>query len=194
MVAVGLSAVALTSFAAFNRFQLFALRNQATQIELQGTARTVLDLIAREIRRAGMDPTCTKSFEGIASATFTSIQIKQDLDGSGGIGGTNEDITYRYNYSTQAFERVAGGQAETLLSDVGLDGSGITYFDSDGAQLGSSSSALTTAQRAAVRRVRVQFALAGANFDSEISNPLRAQVSTDIDLRNRFFLNSTVCP
>ena len=196
LVAVALGAVAVSSFVAFNRFQLFALRNQATQMDLQLTARTILDLVAREVRRAGMDPTCGKTFEGVAKATDTELRIQSDLDGSGAIDATEENVTYRYNPTTNAVERVTGETADVLMEGLDLSGSTFVYFDANGNVLHPSVSngGLNAGQRAAVRRVRVELALADDAFDPLSDRKLGAQLSTDVDLRNRFFLQSTACP
>lgn len=196
LVATALGLVALASFVAFNRFQLFALSNQATQVDVQTTARSVLDLFAREVRRAGMDPTCSKAFEAIATASTEEVRIQSDLDGSGAIDATNEDIIYRYNFETDAVERVANGFADILLADLDLSGSELIYFDAAGNQLqpAVSTGGLNAAQRATVRRVRMELAVADSAVDPLNSQPLRARMSTDVNLRNRFFLASTACP
>ena len=129
--AVGLLIVA--GFIAFNHFQLHALQDQVSQIEIQTADRNIIDLFAREVRRAGADPTCAKNVTGILEASASSIRIQADLNGNGAVDNTNnEDVTYRYNSATNALERLANGTTEVLISFVGIDGSGtgIQYFDS----------------------------------------------------------------
>jgi prepilin-type N-terminal cleavage/methylation domain-containing protein len=196
LVSIALGLLALASFTAFNRFQLFALRNQATQIDLQLTARTVADLIAREVRRTGMDPTCAKSFEAVAKATDEELRVQSDLDGSGAIDAPDENLTYRYNFDTNSIERVSGATTDVLLDGLDLSGSKLVYFDANGNVLSPSVSTggLNAAQRASVRRIRIELALADDASDPLSDEELAAQISTDIDLRNRFFLQSTACP
>lgn len=196
LVSIALGMIALASFTAFNRFQLFALRNQATQIDLQLTARTVADLIAREVRRTGMDPTCAKSFEAVAKATDKELRVQSDLNGSGAIDAPDENLTYRYNFDTNAIERVSGTTTDVLLDGLDLSGSKLVYFDANGNVLNPavSTGGLNAAQRAAVRRIRIELALADDAFDPLSDKDLTAQISTDVDLRNRFFLQSTACP
>jgi prepilin-type N-terminal cleavage/methylation domain-containing protein len=195
LVAIGVSAVALSAFTAFNRFQLFALRNQATQIDLQTSARVVTDLIAREVRRAGMNPKCAAGFTAITTAKSSEIQINADLDSSGALGGTNETITYKITNttSTKKLERITTASTDNLLLGYDLTGSAIQYYDGSGTELVPPSGGLTTAQRSTVRRIRVKLSLSTDDFDPLTSQKLSAQVSTDIDLRNRFFLTAPTC-
>ncbi len=196
LIATGLGLMLLAGAASFNRFQLFALRNQAMQIEVQTAARSVVDLLAREVRRAGMDPTCGKAFEALAKARDDEIRIQSDLNGSGVIDGPNENITFRYNSETQAVERVANGVTDSLLSGMDLDGSAILYYDGAGNRLvpAVSTGGLDAARRAMVRRVRFELAVAGDGLDPNSSQSLRSLVATDVNLRNRYFLASTACP
>lgn len=193
LVAASVSLVALLCIAAFNRFQLFAIRDQAAQVDLQSNARSIADLFAREIRRAGLDPTCSKAFESIATATKTEIRFLSDLNGDGAIGGTNEDIAYRFKFGRERIERTSGGATDLLMLGLDSAGSGLAYFDANGTELIPGSGGLTSAQRAAVRRVRVNLAFRGDAVDPQNSQLQVAEVSADIDLRNRFFLDSTAC-
>ena len=196
LVASALGLVALATFLSFNRFQLFALRNQATQLDVQTTARAIVDLMARELRRAGADPNCVKTFEGIAKGAATELRIQADLDGNGAIDQPDENVTYRFNLEGGTVERIAGGVTDDLVSDVNLTGSVIRYHDGTGAELvpTGSPAELSGGQRTAVRRVRVRLAMDSSAIDPQNPKPLRAQVSTDVDLRNRFFVASTACP
>lgn len=54
--------------------------------------RAAMDIMIREIRMAGYDPTGTAN-AGIVTANTTSITITEDLDGDGSVAG-DENITY----------------------------------------------------------------------------------------------------
>jgi type II secretory pathway component PulJ len=205
LVSIALGLVALGGFTAFNRFQLFALRNQAAQIDLQLAARTVVDLIAREVRRTGMDPLCSKSFEAIRRASSSEIRVRSDLNGNGSIGSGDENIRYRYNSSSRAIERITSTGTDVLLEDVDPGSFMLSYYDANGTPLSpdwwgdeddvlTSFGYLSSAQRAAVRRVRIRLSLTEKAVDPLNDRPLRTSVSTDVDLRNRFFLGTTACP
>lgn len=204
LASIALGLVALAGFTAFNRFQLFALRSQASQIDLQLTARTIVDLMAREIRRAGMDPNCAKNFEAIRRASTTQVRIQSDLNSNGSIGTGDENIRYRYSTSNRTIERITSNGTDVLLDDVDPGSLTFTYYDANGNVLSpvsfgdeddvfTVSGFLNNAQRAAVRRIRIRLALSDDDVDPTSDHELEASVSTDIDLRNRFFLGSTVC-
>jgi type II secretory pathway component PulJ len=192
LVATAIGMVGVTTLLSFNRFQLFALHDQTKQIDLQRTARDMVDLFAREIRRAGMDPKCAGTFSGIGVAKSTEVQVNADLNSNGIIDGENENVAYRYNYGNQRIERVTTTSVETLLSGVDFSGSTIRYFDSSGLEL-SGSSGLSATQRNSIRRVRIELRLTGNPADPNKTNKLGAFVSTNVDLRNRFFVAATAC-
>jgi type II secretory pathway component PulJ len=192
LVATAIGLVGVATFLSFNRFQLFALQDQTKQIDLQKTARDVVDLFAREIRRAGMDPKCSGTFSAIALAKSYEVQVKADLDSSGAIDGVNENVTYRFNFAGQRVERVTTTSVERLLSGFDFTGSSIRYFDSSGVEL-PGSSGLSAAQRDTIRRVRIELRLTGDTADPNKASDLQAFAATNVDLRNRFFVAATAC-
>ena len=194
LAATTLGLIALTGFTSFNRFQLFALRNQANQIDVQANARSVVDLFSREVRRAGLNLTCNPNIHTIADANQTQVHIQSDLNGDGVLSQPNEDITYRFNSSTNAVERVdAHASTDTLASGVDTANSRLRYFDTTGTEIPVPNGGLTATQRAAVRRVRIELSLTETAVDPLNSTPLRAQVAGDINLRNRFFIATMPC-
>lgn len=191
LVAVTLGMLVTTGILTFNRHHSFAMQDQVRQVDLQTTARSIVDLFAREVRRTGMDPTCAKTFGGLSVAKDDEIGLLSDLDGSGAIDQPNEDLHYRMRVSDKIVERTAG-ETESLLSGQDLTGSRFRYFDAAGAEL-VPGAGLDAAQRAAVRRVRIEVALGGRPADPNKGSLLVARTSTDVDLRNRFFIASTAC-
>ncbi len=192
LISTILGSAVLLGFHSFSQSQLSSLQNQATQISVQSTARSMLEVVARDIRRAAMDPTCGKAFDGIAIAKPGEIRVQSDFDGSGFIDAAEESITYRYDHQDNAIERVSGGTAQTLMTDVSISGSSLRYFGADGTELLPGSAGLSSADRDQVRRVRVELAFAEPGHGRE--QPLRTRVATDVDLRNRYFLGSEACP
>jgi len=194
IVATGLGLVALTAILSFNRAQLFAVRNQARQNDLQMTARNIVDLFSREVRRAGGNPTCAPGISTIADAKQQLLRIQTDLNGDGAATGVDEDVTYQYKFSSRRFDRVANGNTDPLVEGVDLTGSRIRYFDGAGTEVTAGSTGLSSAQRSNVRRVRIELVMARPQFDPQNSVPIRLEVANDIDLRNRYFVNPTGCP
>jgi type II secretory pathway component PulJ len=194
LITTSLALLTLATFTSFNRFQLHSLRNQATQNRVQMTARNAVDLLHRDIRRAGRNPTCAPGIEAIAQARRRSIRILSDHDGNGAADGPEEDVTYRFTPSTDGLERVANGEAEVVFEAMGRAESVIRYFDVDGVQLDPGTTGLAAADRARVQRIRIDVALQTNADDPRSGPPLRADLTADVDLRNRFFVNGISCP
>ncbi len=69
----------------------FALREQIA--EMQQNARIGMDMLVRELRMAGYDPS-GRAGAGIVKANAQSIHFTIDLNGDGDTEDANEDITY----------------------------------------------------------------------------------------------------
>ena len=72
LISLLLALIAASVMAAFNRFQLFALTNQTVQLDVQGTARAITDLVSSEIRRAGLNAT-RLGIPGLRSMQFLIV-------------------------------------------------------------------------------------------------------------------------
>jgi hypothetical protein len=190
------TAVGLTSMAAvlgFNRFQLFAVRNQSAQLEMQTVGRAATDLFSHEVRRAGMDPTCAKTFEGIAEARYDRLRIKGDLNGNGTID-SGEDVTYSLqSWPYDLLRTVAGESTSSLADDNVYLYPWFDYFDGAGNQIAPSGS-LTSAQRAQVRRVRLTLWMWTQTVDPQTNSWMTTSLTSNVEIRNRWFITSTACP
>ncbi len=197
LVASLLSILAITAFLAFSRAQLFALRNQANQVDLQTAARSVIDVFAREVRKAGANPGCAigGGFSGVAFASARQLRVQSDFDNDGDTIDVNEDLTYAFLDDSDVIQRTDNnsGTTDGLVSGYEVQGA-LRYFTAAGAELTPPTSGLSAANRALVRRVRLELSLEGGAVDPLNPMQLRAQMATDVDLRNRYFLNSTACP
>jgi type II secretory pathway pseudopilin PulG len=197
LVATFLAVAALAAVFSFSRFQVFALQTQTRQQELQTAGRSMLELFTREVRRAGMDPTCGKGFDAIDAARFDHLRVKSDLDGDGFVTGIGEDVTYYYNPSTKAIERKAGSVIERLTdSSITVTDSMLEFFDGAGNAIKPEESQgwLGSGQRREVRRIRISLDLSTTPSDSHNSTLLRARFASNVELRNRFFTMNTECP
>ena len=191
LVGTALSLGAMSAVLSFQRAQFFALRDQVKQLQMQDATRNVVDLFAREMRRAGRDPACAKIFTPILLGSASEVQFREDLNANGTLEADTEELRYRIVDSAR-LERVAGESAEVLISDVDLTGSRLRYFDGAGNELVPNPN-LSEAQRATVRRVRLELATTGHDSGSSRSAPLAARAATDVELRNRFFIQSESC-
>ncbi len=197
LVAMTVTLIVVASLARFETSQVTALRDQTDQIDLQSAGRSVVEIASRDLRRAGLDPSCGGQFDGIASATSKTVRIKADLDGSGLIDGADEDITYRYNPEARRIERAAGSSwagsgFSTLVDNVDVDGSEIRYFDGEGNEL-IPAPFLTKEQRDSIRRVRLELSLRSPHPDTSADTTLGTNLTADVTLRNRFFMGAASC-
>ncbi len=96
--------------------------------EMQQNIRSAMDMIARETKMAGYNPTGA-SFDGIGNKSgATSIQILADLDGDGDTGDADEDIIYSYDPTGLQIER--GGAGNPIAENI--TGFTVLYFDATG--------------------------------------------------------------
>lgn len=96
--------------------------------EMQQNVRSAMDMMVREIRMAGYDPTGI-GFNGISNATSGTITILLDLPDNGTVtSSSDENVTYYYDAADLQIERNGPGNpiAEniTALSFSYLDGNG----------------------------------------------------------------------
>ena len=194
LVGTALGLISMATVLGFYRFQLYGLSGHSAQLDVQGTARAIVQLMVSEIRRAGGDPLCAKTFEGVADARSDRLRILSDLDGSGAIDAPGEDVTYSLNTSTGVLMRTMGTTTDALSdSTVRVTSLQFRYFNATGAELSPGSSGLTSTQRSQVQRIRVTITVQRANVDPRNTQPLTATVSSGADLRNRFFVNKVGC-
>ncbi len=188
LVSTALGTMVIVGYLSMATFQVSTAQGQAEQVDLQQTVRDVTELFAREVRRTGSDPTCAGTFDGVDFAAYWGIRLKSDLDGSGAIDGPDESILYLYNSGN--FMRYEGNSSELLISGVGWGGSRIHYFDADGEEIGGGNYPLDSDDRDEVRRVQI---VLDVDRETPHGETIKAQASTDINLRNRFFVATNGC-
>ncbi len=110
--------------------------------EMQQNIRAATDMIVRETKMAGYDPT-DLGFDGIGNnSSATSIQILADLDGTETTTGTNEDITYKY-YGDPDFQikrkGSTGGNFQPLAENIQVFT--LSYFNANSVDIGTSTPA-----------------------------------------------------
>ncbi len=187
LIGVGVAA----TVAWFGRTQFLAMEDQVAQLDIQTSTRAIVDVFARDVRRAGMDPTCAKNVTAVVDASPTALRFQADLNSNGAVDAASEDLLYRLVDGVRV-ERGQGTTVEPLLEDVDLSGSRIRYFDAAGFELLASAS-LTAAQRALIRRVRLELDVRVPARSGSGAPDLTARAATDVELRNRFFVGVTGC-
>src|SRR2546422_4009435 len=160
LAGLGVTLILLAAVYTFQQAQTKAFLTQNVYSDSQNVTRSVIDLMARELRMASYDPgtalptspgPCAPSVkEGIIEATPTKIHFRQDLNGDNVIGGPGEDVTY--DLANGAVRRTDGLAPPVVLAS-GIPTGGLTFLYFDNAnppnQLvpGGNPAALTQCQR-----------------------------------------------
>lgn len=129
----------------------YSMQEQIT--EMQQNVRAAMDMIVREIRMAGYDPT-ESGFVGIGTNTTTLLQIMADIDGNGTSTGTNEDITYRYynasdtTYPREIKRKMQTGTTTAVFQPLAenIEGCEFLYYDGNG---------IATTTASGIRQIRI---------------------------------------
>lgn len=175
----------------FLRTQFLVMEDQAAQLDIQTATRAVVDVFARDVRRAGMNPTCGNTVATLVDASTTTIRFQSDLNANGALDADSEDLRYRLASGTR-IERTQGSSVEPLLDGVDLTGSRLRYFDSAGTEIVTTGS-LTAAQLAMVRRIRLELAVRQPTRSGSGGRDLISRAATDVELRNRYFAGVAGC-
>jgi len=202
LAGLGLTLILLAAVYSFQQAQLKAFSTQQVYSDSQNVTRSVIDLMARELRMACYDPgtainksggPCAPDVkQGIIEATPTRIHFQQDLNGDNAIGAPGEDITYDLSNGTI---RRTDGLAEpvVLASGVPTGGLSFLYFDNVNppGQIvpGGSPAALNQCQRDSVAKVRVTVRANLPNPNPRISTPIASIAESEVAVRNRSLVN-----
>jgi type IV pilus assembly protein PilW len=127
-----LIAIVITGVALGAIYSVFASANQTyfnqdSIADTQQRARIGLDMMVRDIRMAGLNPTVTAG-AGIVEATPTKIRFTADRNMNGDLTDSNEDLTYELVGSSLV--RYEGAGAPVVLID-NVSALLFTYFALD---------------------------------------------------------------
>lgn len=124
------------------------LANQEQIAEMQQNVRMAMDIISRELRMAGYNPTgtllkcsgtstaTTTACAGIVSAQNTSIGFTADLNGNGAITADTANSNENIHYALQSIDglkvlvRTANGAMQPLVENITT--LSFTYYDDSG--------------------------------------------------------------
>jgi Tfp pilus assembly protein PilW len=203
MVGMLLSLIFLAALYGFYKVQARNLKVQENRQETMEHARGVLDLMAREIRNAGYNPTratagtnCagtpTSGTPGVVSASSTSFKFTYDYRSSasattpdGNCNNTDEEITYDYQSpgpqncasGTGDIVRTANGTSEPI-TDCNVTAFSYTYYAIN------STTAMSPIVAANIQRLKVSITFQSKNPDAEFGGQLTSIVFSNIELRN----------
>ena len=163
----------------------FVTQRQAYDVQQQittavQTARAAMDMMSREIRLAGYDPTDSDGFYGITYDP-DQLRIQADVaendDGTVGDGDTddaNEDIIYKFSGSAVTRNTGSGDQP---FAENAQDFS-FEYLDANGA---------ATVVSSEIRRVKITLAIQTEKPDSDYGGYRIVKLTSNITPRNLKF-------
>ncbi len=117
--------------------------------EMQQNIRAAMDMMVREIRMTGYDPTGA-DFAGIGTNTSGMLRFLADIDGNGATTDTNEDITYRYydandaSYPREIKRKTDSGSFQPFVENI--DDCNFLYYDNNG---------VATSTASSIRQIRI---------------------------------------
>jgi type IV pilus assembly protein PilW len=176
--------------------QLKAYAGQRAYADSQTVTRSVMDLMTRELRLAGYNPTgaspaahneagCVGIARAFLSATSTQVRFQQDLNANGAIDAAlGEDVTY--DISGTQLRRAVGDNAPTVLVDYAEPSTGLAfrYFNNSNPPV-ELIPPLAGCQLANIAKVRVTLR---ANVPHP-HHPMRSTAESEIAVRNRALTN-----
>ncbi len=138
--------------------QHVAFNRQQELSEMQQNMRVAFDMITREARMAGYDPSGA-GFDGIPYDVGT-LTVRADLDGDGTTTSSQEEIKYAY-YGTPDFQikRDTGGGFQPLAEDI--QAFTFNYLNEDGNG---------TTTTSAIRQIEIQITGRTSQIDPKIGD------------------------
>src|SRR3972149_2488435 len=96
LVSILLTSIIMTAVYSVYRVQTHSAKVQESRLEAQEYARSVLDMMVREVRNAGYAPTGA-ACAVVVSASSQTIQFAYDANANGVCTDADEDIEYRFD-------------------------------------------------------------------------------------------------
>ena len=128
-MAIALVVIGSISSAFVSQRKTFAAQEQVN--EMIQSARAAMDIISREVKMGGYDPTGA----GIVGVPYSSsqLQVVADLNGDGDTSDSNESIIYTYDGTYFQIDRNTGGGAQPLAENI--QSFTFTYWEGDGTEV-----------------------------------------------------------
>ncbi len=130
LVSMGISGIALSAVTTTFVSQSQSYDAQEQIVEMQQNARAAIDLITREVRMAGFDPTGA-GFDGVHYHSGY-IHIRADLNGDGDKNDANEDLRYRYDSPKNLIQRDDDSKNNWTTLTENIQAFNFDYLDSNG--------------------------------------------------------------
>lgn len=200
LVSILLTSIIMTAVYSVYRVQTHSAKVQESRLEAQEYARSVLDMMVREIRNAAYNPlsatngtNCAGGSSGVPSvvtAAATSIRFTYDFQGTtagsapnGNCDNTDEDIIYTFDTTgcTGGLGNITRNGSGNPLTNCNVTSFDMRYFKQDGTELYRP----VTAELANVQRVLITLIVQSLKPDTEFGSQLTVTMTSNADLRNR---------
>jgi len=165
LIAMAVGMIVLGATYSLFTIQSKQLGNQDVIAEMQQNARIAMDMVSREVRMAGYNPTGATPKPGIITAGANSITFTTDITNTAGTGnpdgltdGPNEYITYDLYTSgvVQALGRKSTSSASRQPVVEYVDLLSFTYLDANGT---------ATATLANIREIQITIRTIASKMD-----------------------------
>ncbi|NVL90370.1 MAG: prepilin-type N-terminal cleavage/methylation domain-containing protein [Desulfobacterales bacterium] len=156
LIAMAISGIVLSAIVSTFIIQRKSYDVQEQITEMVQSARAAMDMMTREIRMAGYDPTGA-GFDGIPY-NDSQLQIFTDLNDDGTPDDSNENITYTYDGTNLQIDRNTGGGGQPFAENI--QSFIFAYLDSAG------SATTTTAD---IRQIQITIIARTAKRDPDYS-------------------------
>lgn len=191
LVAMLLSSIIMGGVYSVYRMQSHTMKIQEKRLDAQDYARSVLDMMVREIRNAGYFPVgaCTTSpanTNGIITASSQTFRFVYDSNAANGCADADENITFAWDTSncTGIFGNITRNGSSNPLTDCNVTSLDIRYFKQDGTELSRPVTGATNLS--SIQRVQITLTVQSKNPDSQFGGQqLNATLTSNVDLRNR---------
>jgi len=200
LVSLLLGAAMITSLYGYFRHELYRFVSLEIKTATLEDSRGALDIMVRDLKNAGSwgtgsapaetgaaddpsadaDTVCNRVY----SATPALLHVQMDLNGNGNCADNDPRENLRYEITgptaTCPGPYVIRRNGDCLVANVVPESVGklFTYYDADGFDLGAAPAA------AAIKRVRIAFAVETKNPDAKSGGSLSSRLSTSVEFRN----------
>ena len=200
LVSLLLGAAMITSLYGYFRHELYRFVSLEIKTSTLEDSRGALDIMVRDLKNAGSwgtgsapaetgaaddpsgdaDTVCNRVY----SATPALLHVQMDLNGNGNCADNDPRENLRYEITgptaTCPGPYIIRRNGDCLVANVVPESVGklFTYYDADGYDLGAAPAA------AAIKRVRIAFAVETKNPDAKSGGSLSSRLSTSVEFRN----------
>lgn len=191
LVTILLSSVVMGAIYSVYRVQTRSLKVQENRMEAQEYARSVLDLMVREIRNTGYAPTGA-ACAGVVVADAQTLQFRYDANADGDCDDPDEDITYSFDTAgcPAGFGNITRKDGTNVAlpitncnvpSDAGKFS--LAYYQKDSTT--AFATPVSDTDRPDIQRVFITVIVESKKPDADFGGQLISTMTSNVDLRNR---------